>query len=197
MKFLLAFYGFILFLYALGMLHIPVGAVFLFLLLIGLWLVLFLPKPFVMFLDRLINVPKNVETKQSGFDKGLRVMLILAIQKIHDGFWRFATQYYPFSLLYRDRLFHERNKPIQGFIAELEAYARTINLPFIIRAGDGSEAMALFWAQQTGGKRLKKEEYLQKLQEKLQAKYETIYLRAEANGFTIHVPTSMVKQSQA
>lgn len=196
-KFLLSLYGFILFLNVLDRLGIPIGAVFLVAFGVGAWLILFLPKPFTKFLYKLVWPPKSIEAHRTDFDKTLRLILILVIQRIHDGFWGFITQFYPFSLFYRDRLFHAKNNDIRGFIAELEGYAKSIHLPFIIRAGDGSGAMSLFWAKQTGGKNIKKQAYLEELTKKLQAKYETIYLTPEASGFTIHVPTNMVKQSQA
>ncbi len=188
--------AFFLFLKFLELLHITIGLFFLFLLLFGVYLILFLPKPFARYIYKLVHVPRNVEIRRSDFNKGIRVIIVLVIMTIHDRFWSFITRYYPFSLMYRDRLFHAKNQSVQAFIHEIEAYAQKIHLPFTIQAGDGSDAMALFWAHQTGGRKLKKDVYLEKLREKLQEKYETIYISPEESGFTIRVPTIMVKRTQ-
>lgn len=116
---------------------------------------------------------------------------------MHGRFWGFLTKFYPFSLLYRDRLFNAQNRNIKNFIDELEKYAREVHLPLLIESGDSSSIMSLFSAKQIGSKRMKKELYLKQLSEKLQAKYETIYLKNETSGFKIQVPTNMVRGMQA
>lgn len=190
---MLGFYGLLFFLDGLDKLGIPIGAVFLVVLGVGVWLVLFLPKPFIKSLQNFVWSPKSANAQRTDSDIALRLALVLVIRRIHDGFWSFVTKYYPFSLLYQDRLFHAQNANVRSFITALETYAQKIGMPFVIREGNGSGAMSLFWAQQSGGKKIKKEAYTQQLQEKLQAKYETIYVSPETKGFTIHVPRSMVE----
>lgn len=187
---LLVIGGFYLLFAILDLLHISFS-LFLFVIVVTFgYCILFIPKPVIFFLNR------RIDTKDHSLKRAIAILLFYIMMKWHDRFWEFVTRYYPFSLLYRDRFFHAENKPVKRFIHELEEYGKSIHLPFYIRGGDGSEAMALFWAKQTGGRKLKKEEYLRKLQEKLQEKYETIYLSPQLNGFTIHVPTSMVKAAQ-
>lgn len=191
LKFFFAFIAFVYFLNFLIYLQISIAGFFLTLLLVGLWLVLFPPRSFTIFICNLL-LPKSDKTKQGDSNISGGMIIIFIINKIHDRFWGFITKYYPFSLLYRDRFFNAQNKGVKTFIDELEAYVQKEHLPLLIESGDGSGLMTRFRAKQMGGKKIKKEEYLRQLLEKLQVKYETIYIRSEAKGFTIQVPTSMV-----
>ena len=173
-------------------LHISLGLVVLGILIVGLMYILILPKSLIIFLCHFAYDPQKDGKKRESWDRGWRIVLLELTVAVHDRFWGFVTRYYPFSLLYPDRLFHAHNQDVKAFVKELEIYSKEIHLPFLIQSGDTSAPMMMFHVVQRGYK-LKKAAYLEKLKEKLQEKYESIYLQDKADGFTILVPTSMVR----
>ena len=191
-KILAGILAFFLLVNVLDWLHISLGLVVLSILIVVLAYILILPKSLILFLCNFAYAPGTDEKKRESWDRGWRIVLFEVIQTIHDWFWGFVTRYYPFSLLYSDRLFHAGNQDVKAFINELEVYAKEIHLPFLIQSGDTSAPMMMFHVVQRGY-RLKKAAYLEQLKEKLQSKYESIYLQDKVDGFTILVPTSMLR----
>lgn len=141
---------FCLLLSALEWLHISFGLVLLSVLIIGLAYILIFPKSLILFLCHFAFAPRIDGKKRESWDRGWRIVLLELVHAIHDQFWGFVTRYYPFSLLYSDRLFHAGNQDVKAFINELEVYAKEIHLPFFIQSGDTSAPMMMFRVVQRG-----------------------------------------------
>jgi cobalamin biosynthesis Co2+ chelatase CbiK len=63
--------------------------------------------------------------------------LYFVIGEEYHNFIRKITKYYPFSLLYKNRLFHAANKPYSDFMWEIEEAAKEKEIDIRVWNGHG------------------------------------------------------------
>lgn len=175
-------------------LHVPFGLIYFTVPFTILGLIVWMPDSFKRWLMKQVHDPKNPHSERSDINRGLRFMLLKMIFTFRSIFWGFLTRYYPFSRLYRDRLIHADNLSLRNFIHELEQYSEDIHLSFSITGGDPTGDMTFLNAVQSENVKMKKDEYLSRLLEKLQEKYVSIYISPRDRGFQICIPTEMIKK---
>lgn len=112
------------------------------------------------------------------------------VNKYH-AFITYLTRYYPFSLLYKDRLFHAANKPGSDFMRTLEDTAWSKD--FLIRVISGQElGETAEFIGKFEGKIHDREKVLGELEKVFQSKYGSIYVRDINPDFRVLVPTTLV-----
>lgn len=101
------------------------------------------------------------------------------------------TAYYPFSLLYKDRLIHADNIKARDLMRGMEAIAESNGIPVCINDGYWDRQLSVFY-----GKLIKrgvaKQDAVQKLQQLFQDKYGTVYVQDEKRGFRVLVDTNLL-----
>lgn len=106
----------------------------------------------------------------------------------YHSFISWITQYYPFSLLYKDRLFHHDNLKVRELMIEFENIAKKEGINTLVLSGGIEGGMAkLIGFLDKGTKNRQK--VLSDLETALQKVYETIYVRDHGNEFRILIPT--------
>lgn len=100
------------------------------------------------------------------------------------------TKYYPFSLLWRDKLYHAKNLPVRDLMNRLEVLSRKIGAPIMLTGGeeknDYSEIEGYF-----EGRVHNRSAAIKKLERGLQAKFSSLYVRRTDMGIKIIVPTEV------
>lgn len=104
------------------------------------------------------------------------------------------TKYYPFSLLYRNRLFHAANKPYSDFMWAIQGTAREKGMNIRVWEGQDFGDTAEFYGT-FRKKGLNKDSAKVNLEKILQEKFGTVYVRDNSKGFKIIVPMSLIVQS--
>lgn len=125
----------------------------------------------------------------------LKYLLGLSFFKLHStyyDFWRWATRYFPFSILYQDRLFHYDNLPVNEFMIELERLILKKGIKTTILKGEYESLFCVFYGL-FDKKSDKSPENIEIISSLLQAKYNTVYTSLHESGFKIIVPTEMLK----
>jgi len=106
-------------------------------------------------------------------------------------FITWVTQYYPFSLLFRESLLHAENQKVRAFMRGLEEIAIKEGLSIYVMNGQGGKEMSTFEGF-FENKVSDKEEKIGKLEEIFQKKFQTIFVRSTEEGFTVIVPSSLL-----
>lgn len=138
--------------------------------------------------------PKEKEGDNALFIWGLKYLVGLSFFKIsgkYYDFWRLSTQYYPFSLLYQDRLFHYKNQSVNKFMIKLQNLINRSNIKTTILTGEYGGQFCEFYgtfnkkSENTPGN-------IELIDKALQEKLDTIYTRDNKDGFKVLVPTQML-----
>lgn len=120
--------------------------------------------------------------------------LYFAISGEYYNFVREITKYYPFSLFYKDRLFHAANKPYSDFMWDIEGTAKKNNVDIKVWNGHGFGETAEFYG--TFKKRVANKDLAKiNLEKILQEKFGTVYVRDNPKGFKVLVPMSLIVQN--
>lgn len=121
--------------------------------------------------------------------RGLKV-LGLNLRRVYNFFMVHLVQFYPFSYLYKDRLFHPSNKELKRFIIRLEKIAKRVKVPILIY---GSEFEYPFYQFNAELQKPVRGGGLKSLETSLQEKLGTIYVRPVGkNQLRIIMPTDML-----
>ncbi len=126
--------------------------------------------------------------------KYLAGQIYFGIMGEYHKFVSLITKYYPFSLLYRNRLIHAANKPYSDFMWAIEGTAREKDINVQVWNGQGFGEIAEFYGifvKRIANKSLA----MVNLEKVLQDKFGTIYVRENAKGFKIIVPMSLIVQN--
>ena len=99
------------------------------------------------------------------------------------------TSIYPFSLLFKDRMWHARNKIIIKTLRNIEKLARGAGVPVLIVSIGGNPYLH-FWARFTKTKSYP----VKKLERALQKEFDTIYVRKVDKG-QIQINTTISEES--
>lgn len=103
----------------------------------------------------------------------------------------FLTAYYPFSLLYQDRLFHANNVKARDLMRGMEAVALAAGMPVYINVGHRDRYFGVFEGKfERGG--INKQKAVEKMQQLFQEKYGQVYVREEKVGFRVLVNSEML-----
>ena len=138
--------------------------------------------------------PKPSEGDNKLFIWGLKYLAGLSFFKLHGkyyDFWRWSTQYYPFSLLYQDRLFHHKNQSVNKFMIKLQNLINKAKIQTTILTGEYGGQFCEFYGtfNKKSDNTPKNTELIDKA---LQEKFDTIYTRENKEGFKVLVPTQML-----
>jgi len=120
-----------------------------------------------------------------------RAFFYLGVKRLE--FIRWITQYYPFSLMWTNSFFHSAYKPIRGFADNLQDIAKESGINIVILGGNALEdrrEFVGFFKAKVHNKPLA----MKKLEECLQKKFETIYVRGADKGFKIITPYNLISQ---
>jgi uncharacterized membrane protein len=144
-----------------------------------------------------IRTPKP-SSKNSNFQiesiflfKVLSSKLYFYLGKMQMIFISWLTQYYPFSLLWQDRLFHANNLRVRDLMDEMAVVSKKSGLSIMLYGGgyfsDYSEIEGKFTKRVHS-----KNESMKKLEKCLQSKYEALYVRNTEKGFKLIIPNDLI-----
>ena len=138
--------------------------------------------------------PKEKDGDNALFIWGLKYLVGLSFFKIsgkYYDFWRWSTQYYPFSLLYQDRLFHHNNQSVNKFMIRLQNLINKANIKTTILTGEYGGQFCEFYGT-FNKKSDNTPDNIEQITKVLQEKLDTIYTRENKKGFRVLVPTQML-----
>ena len=112
---------------------------------------------------------------------------------LYHSFITRLTAHYPFSLLYKDRLYHHDNIKVKKFMDNLEKIAKKagINI-FLLKGGIENEIVELIGYVDSKGK--KRQKVLNDLENILQKRFENIYIRDNEDMFKLLIPTNLFRK---
>lgn len=120
--------------------------------------------------------------------------LYFALGNKYVDLMRKLTKYYPFSLLYQDRLFHLANKPYSDFMYAIEGAAKEKDINVRVWNGQGFGEIAEFYGS-FKQRKFNKDVAKVNLEKRLQEKFGTVYVRDNPKGFKVIVPMSLIVQN--
>jgi len=103
------------------------------------------------------------------------------------------TQYYPFSLLYRDRLFHYNNLRVNKLMLRMENVALKAGVEILILSGGTGEYMAEMIGH-LDPKTKNRPGIITILETAFQDKYGTIFVRDEGDNVRILIPNEIFQK---
>lgn len=103
------------------------------------------------------------------------------------------TKYYPFSLLFQNRLFHYQNIPYRNFMERLEKIGDKSNIRIFIHSGQGEGQITEFYGKFLGRPK-DKDRLLMNLEQALRNEFGTIYVRVAKSKLRIIIPTKILNQ---
>lgn len=145
-----------------------------------IWLV-YLPILLVILVYRFIKkarsvVKEGIKIGTKKDKKEIKYILVTNLGRIYYFFMAFLVQFFPFSYLYKDRLFHPSNQKLKSFIIQMEKIAKKVKVPILFYGSAVDGSMLQFNAVLE--KPLKRNG-LKKLETSLQGRLGTIYVRKE------------------
>lgn len=141
-----------------------------------------------------------LDTKRPNWSKASDKERLFYLIKYFSGFFFFAlgnryhtfiswlTQYYPFSLLYKDRLFHHDNLKVREIMIKFEKIAKKEGINTLVLSGGIEGGMAELIGYLNKGTK-NRQKVLGNLESALQKVYDTIYVRDQGDQFRILIPT--------
>jgi hypothetical protein len=109
---------------------------------------------------------------------------------LYHSFITRITGHYPFSLLYRDRLFHHDNLKVKKIMIKIEKIAQKAGINLMVLSGGIEENTVEMIGYLDQGKK-DRQSILKSLEEKLQEQFGSIYIRDNRNNFKILMPTDL------
>jgi len=111
----------------------------------------------------------------------------------YHSFISWITQYYPFSLLYKDRLFHHDNLKARSFMIKIENLAKKSGINILVLSGGNQDEMTelIGYLDRKTKNRLND---IKTLEAVLQNKYETVYVRDDGDKVRILIPTATFEE---
>lgn len=132
--------------------------------------------------------------EQNSASKIIVYYISLKLKSIYLAFITYITQFFPFSLLYEGSLVHAQNKSTRILVNRLEGYLKERKLPILIQSGNLRLTLPTFYAVPIGHYKMSKAQYLVKLQEELQKKYQDVFIREDKTGFRILISNKAIDQ---
>jgi hypothetical protein len=117
-------------------------------------------------------------------------ILFFTLTKSYHSFISWITQYYPFSLLYRNRLIHHDNLTVRNFMMKMEKVVRKAGVKIFILGGKREEYMTEFTGY-LDRETKNRTDAITILETTLQEKYQSIYVRDEDENVRILIPTEV------
>lgn len=118
-------------------------------------------------------------------------ILVTNLGRIYYFFIAFLVQFYPFSYLYKDRLFHPSNKRLKRFIIQMEKIAKKVKVPILFYGSAVDGSMLQFNAVL---KKPLRRNSLKKLETSLQGRLGTVYVRkADKDQLRIFMSTDIME----
>lgn len=102
-----------------------------------------------------------------------------------------STAYFPFSLLFQDRLFHAKNLKARSLMINMEDLAKTIGISIYIDSGHFERTYSVLVGKFTRGG-INKEEALEKMQKLFQEKIGNVFVQNQDTGFRVLVDSHLV-----
>lgn len=106
---------------------------------------------------------------------------------LYHSFISWVTAYYPFSLLYKDRLFHHDNLKVRELMVKIEKIAKKEGINTLVLSGGIEGEMAELIGYLDKGIR-NRQKVLDNLETTLQKVYDTVYVRGQGDEFRILIP---------
>jgi len=131
---------------------------------------------------------KKVTKKDKRQDKYL---VVTNLERVYYFFVAFLVQFYPFSNLYKDRLFHPSNQKLKYFIIQIEKIAKKVKVPILFYGSEVDGSMLQFNAIH---KKALRRNDLKKLEASLQEKLGSVYIRkADKDRLRILMPVDIME----
>lgn len=176
--------------------NIFVGIYVLGLMLIAFIWFVYLPILLVILVYRFIKkarsvVEEGIKIGTKKDKKEEKYILVTNLGRIYYFFMAFLVQFFPFSYLYKDRLFHPSNKKLKYFIIQMEKVAKKVKVPILFYGSFVDGSMLQFNAVL---KKPLKRNGLKKLETSLQGRLGTIYVRkADKDQLRIFMPVEIIE----
>lgn len=118
-------------------------------------------------------------------------IVVTNLGRIYYLFIAFLVRFYPFSYLYRDRLFHPSNQKLKYFIIQLEKIAKKVKVPILFYGSEVDGSMLQFNAIL---KKPLKRNGIKKLETSFQEKLGSVYVRkADKDRLRILMPVDIME----
>jgi len=111
----------------------------------------------------------------------------------YHSFISWITQYYPFSLLYRTKLYHHDNLKARNLMFKIEKLAKKAGVNILLLGGSTWEEMIVLNGY-FGRENKNREKDIKTLEAILQSKYETVYVRDDRDKVKILIPTATFEE---
>lgn len=142
-----------------------------------------LPKP---------DVKKTTENELIWWFIKIKIgQLFLNLYQKKFDFYTWLTQYYPFSLLFRGRIFHAKMKNLRKFIEKLENLVNRSGLRIIIIGNRIENNMTIFSAI---SEKEPSKSKLKIIEKHLQKKFKSVFVRKNNDRINIIFPNEVFKK---
>lgn len=118
----------------------------------------------------------------------LFALIAFYIVEIYHFFIGKLTKYYPFSLLYTDRLFHYNQRRLRKFIYSLEKYLAKNGIDILLF---NNRDMGDFVEFDLAFNQIPSEQELHKIEKLLQKKYGSVFIRGKGIDIHLEIPNEL------
>lgn len=157
-----------------------------FLFILAIFLHIFLPNTAM----HLLSYAKKL--KKDSSEQYIAYFILISLMAMDAAIITYLTNFFPFSLLYKNTLGHAKNKPLKAFVDSMEKYLKTEKMPVLITSGDLTRPLGTLYAEPVGRYKMSKSDYLVNLEKVLQEQYKTVFVRDNKTGFKILVSTEAI-----
>ena len=143
-----------------------------------------------IFFNRLVHYKKS-KTKDSEYEEiaweinRLAGLLYFEFGKMYQNFITKITKYYPFSLLYRDRIYHYQFQLLRKRITKIEKLVKKFGINLLITHNEIHGNYTVYKSIFTSKPDPKK---LKQLEHNLQTKFSDVFVRKNKNGISFIFP---------
>ncbi len=143
-----------------------------------------------------------LHSKRPNWEKASEKEQIVYLIKYYTGLYFFdlgnlyhsfitrVTGHYPFSLLYRDRLFYHDNIKVIKIVTKIEKIAHKAGINVLVLGGGIEDNKVEMIGYLDQGK-IERQSVLDSLEKRLQKQFGSIYIRDNGDNFKILMPTDL------
>ncbi len=122
--------------------------------------------------------------------KRLSGMLYFKLGTVYHQFITWITKYYPFSLLYTDRIYHAQNQQLRIAITKIEKLISGFGIKALIVSNEVNENYTIY---KTLFSKKPDPNQLAQLENNLQSKLGSVYMRRDNQSMNILFPNEVLK----